>query len=745
MKRDAFDISFPDLVRKLSSRYTDPTDYVHNVVSEAYEPGASVDIVTEDDSLTVTHSKSLDDLLFDDAAQQGLNAVMVLMPPTDNYAEIDIASGNRTIHVDADRNISVGTSKEFVDGTQMVIHREQIEGETDRLRELYSGSDLNVQLNGEDLSTDNFTFEQGDFRGDIAYNAQSSGAIKVYEQGRFVATLPFISGVDIALHEHDLPTTLTKSRVIVDGKGKEQFEEWQSVVPDVVKAYIDSDEAKALPPRSYQTLLRSVQDSFGDNEEIAQIIKEQIQFQSNQGLLSLDQIAHSSADLSKNDRVLYERLTGQKAPAYVEEKKRSRIPRWAVGAGLAAVLMGGVVAGANNAVTSSVDESTNEIRAGSMQFPLDDSAVIETIDTGFAPSYGGISSGGGYMPTQGLAGLVASQPVGIPGYVRMDTSNFVHGKDLWLWTDKAPEERLQSSVEFELPKELEHLRGQPQHDIIQAVAAHMGTFEYGSIPPEMSTEYDGLAEAMDAERLAYCSVGNTYAALILEELGVTNVRYAVGTVNGGGHAWLEIQKDGEWQIADFTPPRLDDEFRNVLDETNVDQRGPYELNGERVTAKYDLGNWRGEPISSARQVTREGGIQFSMDPRDYISTNPEDYLKPGTPMDYILAAGLGAAGLAAFLGGRRVLRGVSGEDVYLADFPMPQHNESQRRQIEDLTGFDVSIGSDYSKTFDSEGYPILTVPAEALDDPLAAVGNLLNYLDERTQLEIIDNVAQVAR
>lgn len=90
----------------------------------------------------------------------------------------------------------------------------------------------------------------------------------------------------------------------------------------------------------------------------------------------------------------------------------------------------------------------------------------------------------------------------------------------------------------------------------------METFEYDAIPN--LDIYEDVIDAMLAEKKAVCDSANTYAALLLHELGVKRIHYLVGN----NHAWLEVDhgtKDApDWQAFDMTPERMNPELFSLL-------------------------------------------------------------------------------------------------------------------------------------------------------------------------------------
>ena len=83
------------------------------------------------------------------------------------------------------------------------------------------------------------------------------------------------------------------------------------------------------------------------------------------------------------------------------------------------------------------------------------------------------------------------------------------------------------------------------------------TLLYGAIPADKYNQYPDEMAALVGVGDAVCSGGNTYAAILLSELGVDNVRAAVGH----SHMWLQIDVDptaGElWMDYDQTPQKMD--------------------------------------------------------------------------------------------------------------------------------------------------------------------------------------------
>jgi len=155
------------------------------------------------------------------------------------------------------------------------------------------------------------------------------------------------------------------------------------------------------------------------------------------------------------------------------------------------------------------------------------------------------------------------------GYIRHDTANAIYlsGKQLD-WADQEPPGVLQSNFPVDLPAQLQPFRASSDIKKLREVAKHIDKeFVWGSFEPEAFDRHP--IDTLKRTRTAPCGVANTYAALLLHEMSVKNVRAAFGTLSGVGHMWLEVQaRTGEWQRYDVSPSRIASELKGSLPYTS---------------------------------------------------------------------------------------------------------------------------------------------------------------------------------
>ena len=173
---------------------------------------------------------------------------------------------------------------------------------------------------------------------------------------------------------------------------------------------------------------------------------------------------------------------------------------------------------------------------------------------------------GDYLTPEQLANVLTGISGSGPMYAASDISNYLSTENgQIIWSDREPYETLISSVGLTLPNELERLKhASSVREKIEGVWQYIKSFEYNAVSPQEGRNHQNILEASMYQRAAICEIANTLAAAILAELGVTNVHYVVGTMGGMGHAWLEVHEDGEWNIIDFTPSRMNGELEELV-------------------------------------------------------------------------------------------------------------------------------------------------------------------------------------
>lgn len=276
----AFKVSLVDMIRKIRYRYANPIDYLDSIVERFYAPAAEVDMDVADDVINISSSAQIPDEFFQALAQGKYIITASVIPPTAEYGSVSIYSGENTANISQDRKIKVGKNEHLM-GTSVVISRidANVDKEIQRLKSIYTGSDLVVTLQGEKLAVDAFHFRIDGFRGAIAYEPLSLGGVHYFYHGRRVSSEPLVSAVDIYLYEHPFLPTLTKTKVITGGKSSRNHQRFLELLPDALLEYLRSAEALDLRQRSetsYRLMLTSILDTYGDNPQIMQFARENL-------------------------------------------------------------------------------------------------------------------------------------------------------------------------------------------------------------------------------------------------------------------------------------------------------------------------------------------------------------------------------------------------------------------------------------------------------------------------------------
>ncbi|MBW2976719.1 hypothetical protein KY347_04705 [Candidatus Woesearchaeota archaeon] len=713
-KRFAFKLSLLDWIRKLNSNYEDPVDFLSNFVSLFYEHGATVDIHICDDAIELEGSGTIEDKLFENVKHGNFRELTTVIPPVKDYEELTLKSGNWVLKIDGERNMGVEKTHNPDNGTRLLIKRNNPpKGEIDRLCHLYRGSDLEVKVNGKPLTVyDNaFEFQKDAFCGRVVYKSTTEGRIHFFERGRYISNIPFLPGVDMALHDHNIPTTLTKSRVITSGKGKEQYDRFQQALPLIMTEFLKSDYVSSLrekSERSYQTLLRTVFNRFKDNREICDIVRENICFADTTGKINIE---YSIENLGKNlgleisEPELYKELTGktflvkEDTPEGVPYLTRRGVPYLT----RRAFVVGSVLAA--SCITTGL--SLNPVG-------------------GF---YGGIN----WEHQEHIAREIVAPRDG-SGYIRLDTSNYVFQQPdgTILWGDREPYDTLISSVHVELPEELTNLKEASTPEKMKAVWEHINkNFEYDAIEPEVRAKYPDILTAMISERKADCSSGNTYAALLLHELEVYNLRYAVGPRSGIDHGWLEIENDGQWEIADFTPEIMSETFQNLINEYGGIPTHAVNVSGNRFYS-----------FPGRVDVTIQNPVFYTEPSLNVTIQNPVCYTEPilkeiGLALAFSAATPLFVAG--TYMVVSKLISGLSKSGT---DVPPVEANAVTLKTIEDI--LDIPVVATKNKFEYSKG--TIYIPPDRLNMPvLGIVTEAVPQLPPDRQLEIYRKIANLAK
>ncbi|MBI2651732.1 transglutaminase domain-containing protein [Candidatus Woesearchaeota archaeon] len=677
-ERFAFGLSITDWIRKLGSGYENPIDFLDNFIRRFYASKSEVDITLTDKKVGITSPATLDDIIFEGAKDGNIQALAIVLPPIEAYSHILLESGKYTLEVGRDRVVKVKQRDDFKRGTRLVIARRGRRGgsyyDVRRLIKLYQNTDANIRLNGHDLKMQRgaFDFRAGDFRGSMFYDPSEQGQIYFFQDGRHISDIEFLKGITLNLYEHGLPVTTTKSRVMTTGKGKKQFDAFQRELPSIVVDFLHSEYVRTIRQESetsYQTILRSVFYGFKNNKEICDIIAENILFADHTGDInlkySLNRIESDvGISLPQSELKLYTDITGKSREnvmaAHTKTKTRTTYLKHMAIASLTAFLLSTgfalrstppheatqqttAIDGTHDVQESrSLQELKNYSLGGTRMFQNSTALPfgITVLESGSIPE--SIVSGGDYLSRDDLARMLASRSHNPrdAGYIRYDTSNHLFEQSGGLfWDDKEPYSKLISSIRISLPEKLSTLRGESDKKKIAKIMEYINkTFRYDSIDPEVGEKYGSMLEAMLAEKKAICTTGNTYAALLLYKLGVDNVRYASGLHDGIPHTWLEIEENGDWKIADFTPKKLSDEFYKKLKEyggmPSAGRIAPIKNLSDIISMFRNHIERDSTPISLADMG------KLLVDEANFMVTNPVEYLGASATQAGILGIAL---------------------------------------------------------------------------------------------------------
>ncbi len=320
----AFRISLVDMIRKLRYRYEEPIDYLDNFIGEMYNSGEPIEIDVREEGISVTCLSEIDKRFIERIYSNELLTIASVMPPVADYNTVCLISGKDEIMVDEARKIRHRERDEGIEGLWLGIdrHLDNLEPEVERLKKMYGNSDISVSVNNEVLNCaaeDWFGFSEGDFSGKINYNPYSKGYIHFFKKGRFISSKENIDGLDVFLYNHPFETTITKSRTITEGKGKERFKELLEILPGLVVEYMESDEGKKIwsgSDMAYQTLIRSLLLQYPESEDALEYARENIIFFSDNGSKnqknSLDAIkGNRRIHIPTSEMRFYKILTGE--------------------------------------------------------------------------------------------------------------------------------------------------------------------------------------------------------------------------------------------------------------------------------------------------------------------------------------------------------------------------------------------------------------------------------------------------
>ncbi len=720
--RFAFRVSIRDWIRKLSHAYEVPIDFVDNLVGAMYRPGAKINIKLDDTRIYIKSDATIDDIVFEHIAQGSLTTLVSFIPPSKDFGRMEIVSGSNYLEVDPQRNFAV---KDVLpeQGTCVVIERTNARyGDEKRLRNLYKNSDIDVTLNGEavDRFDDFFPLETPSQTGAVVYNPMSTGGITYFVKGRMVSKVPFIRGIDVMLYRHDAPITITKSKVITGGKGKASFDALQAAIPEMMADFLKSeyvDKLRRKSEGSYQSVLRSIYSKLGENPVIAEIVRENIQFIGNDGDLhpnySIDYVReHPSSIGFREERKLYTELTGEELEERVSpprQKKGFGFGRVIIAASLVTLIAGG-------AMVYSSFSPENRVEVAAQQSGVSPQAISVMLPS----SLENVISGGDYMSRDDLAkALIAEKDQS--GYLRDTTSNRVSLKNgNIVWDTVEPSDKLVSNVHIPLPPDLIRVSSSSDDEKIAAVNRFMQFyFLYGEISPQTGKKYQNMFDAMIEMRRAICSNANSMAAVFLEDLDVKNIRYAVGTMDGIGHAWLEVNKDGTWKIVDFTPLKMDPSLHKRINEFGG-AKGQASVS-QNYLNRLDPGLTIQNAFESIQQFNL--GSYSIQNELDRMIHNPVAYLGSGliTPGIFLMGSSLMLLlGAGAYSGISKMRRKTLGNDTFSVD-----EDVLAIKKMTDLLGMDVKP----SELLYRQG-SILYLPRRYLKkSPLGAATELVETLD----------------
>jgi hypothetical protein len=732
-KKFAFKLSAVDLIRKLRHRYDHPLDYLDNFVSRLYKEGEEVDISLTDSEIRVESPASIDELLLDELEQNSILTVAAVIPPVSEYTSVELRSGDKVIKIGEDRKVEVEKAQNPQPGTQIVINRERKDrSEKNRILELYDHSDLKVKVNGKKLkSSENhqFSFNRDGFKGTLTYNPLCEGGLHFFQNGRYVSTEPLVPGLELHLYEHGFQPTITKSRMITRGRGKKEHQRLEENIPEILLSYLQSkavDSLRQKSERSYQTILRAILPEFHQDEKLRAYIKENI------------------SDLAEREEGLVKLLEE-------EEEKESESPnKWLMRGAIALPL---VTLAAGIILNYQVATGNKEVDSS-----LPDKPTVSKIATEGKNKNSRLNfvAGGSFQTRESLITALNSPPKnGKGGYLRTNTANSLTCNEHYFpWANEEPLDQLiVTGCDVEIPAEIIQELNNP--GLIEKISRDAGitstfdaklkavhnyiqrNFEYDSLDPKMIGQNLTLLEAMLAGKKAVCREGNSYAAMLLHELGVKEgVRSASGYFNGIGHVWLEVNQgtrnDPSWEIYDFTPSKMNPDLLAGLDKNMSSDRIIMGLEG---TAQ-EL--WR-DPAGTIAKNEETGIKMLFEDPILYFGTAGGQVV--GFSLLALLAAGL-------YLGGVKASATV--RDKYSNEKSIEKTSqfgsyEKSCLQLRDILGLkNVEPTDENNFTYEKR---VLSVPKQYLDQQtvskiaLAAVPHL--GLNNNKQLRLYSNIVDV--
>lgn len=509
--------------------------------------------------------------------------------------------------------VSQGTTSQgtSLEGTIIRISRQQqdkkaIKEEESRLKLLYGGSDLDVSINGTSLRKNNpvsTDFQAQGFSGVIRYNPNSRGGIHYYSRGRYISSEPFANGIDISLYEHPFNTTITKSRVITRGRARQEYESLTRQLPGIVAGLLESGAVKELRRKSelsYQALLRSALIRYQDDAGILDIVRRNIIFSAwnykYAPSMTLENVCNNSIELPYSEERIYRILTGQKRQFGQQKARPSRRKSLAIGLAILLVGVGSKSVNYHHESAVTVDETSAQTdaqatgqysRSGS-GFGLHDAAFDDSMTvgmdsitprtiTGYKISKiekGKLSSGRservGALTKHQLMSALSTNVEGAPsGYVKEDAMNRVfmqNGKVYW-GVDATTDGLNVQGIHVAVPTDISRVASGSSCPAVKLKAVEdyiTGEFQYGAVDEEALKRYRNDLDAMINEKTVICSSANTYGALLLHELGFNKVHYVGGLLDGGFHAWLEVNLDGNWYNFDCTPISHDPDLNALV-------------------------------------------------------------------------------------------------------------------------------------------------------------------------------------
>ena len=368
-------------MRKLCYGYEQPIDYLDNLISQLYSPGGDIKISLAQGRIEVSSCHPINRDFIDGIANKSILLLAKAIPPSMEYATVEIRSGDRKILINEQRNITEVRNKVNLDALSCTgenpltrpsledFHRcislvalieceeemkqrdkpyssvnisrseekslDDCKKEIERLRKNYRSSDLEISINGEPLAgmtSLRFGFDDGEFSGEVEYNPLKKGEIHYFRDGRYISSEGFARGIEAYLYRHSLPITITKSKVITKGNGAQSHKRLEASLEKALADYIVSAEAGVLNDSSiasYQTLLRMVLDKYKSNEDIKARVRDNIRFRVSHDEYSSDcsvaaVLKNPLRDIWSGDEHLFEYLTGKNL-SVLRKEERERI------------------------------------------------------------------------------------------------------------------------------------------------------------------------------------------------------------------------------------------------------------------------------------------------------------------------------------------------------------------------------------------------------------------------------------